>query len=101
MSEVKYTPGPWTLQPYDGDEEWCQGDWVIKDATGTSIMGDTPYYPWHSSNPNDARLIAAAPEMLEALKAVVDDLGHFTEVSESIFHSLHLADRAIAKAEGK
>lgn len=39
--------------------------------------------------------------MLVALKAIVEDMSHFPEVSESIFHSLNLADEAIEKAERK
>lgn len=50
---------------------------------------------------DNADLVAAAAQMLEALKAIVDDMSHFPEVSESIFHSLNLADLAIARAEGE
>jgi len=54
------TKGPWEFA-LDRD-----ADWVIKDANGSSFMGDTSYYPWQSENIKDARLIAAAPDLAQA-----------------------------------
>lgn len=57
-----YTKGPWTLV------EGKHGNWEIMSADGKAFMGETSYYPWQSDNIEDARLIAAAPELLEALE---------------------------------
>lgn len=62
MSETKFTPGPWfangheVLAPDDGDED----PWSV--ALASPCRG----YPNDQSRAN-ARLIAAAPEMYEAL----------------------------------
>lgn len=74
MSEAKHTPGPWCVQPvpdggmtavlqegdgYESDDQssWPNGGFDIAECFG----------PAQEAN---ARLIAAAPEMLEALMAV-------------------------------
>ena len=77
------TPGPWTVQDGLGLE-------TIIGADGKAV-----------TNPHrkcDARLIAAAPELLEACKMAFDNL-------KPAYSSDHLVIRtlraAIAKAEGK
>jgi hypothetical protein len=60
---AKYTPGPWLLVGNDyGDRE------II--ANGKALMCDTQYYPWCPDDSADWSLIAAAPELLEALQKV-------------------------------
>lgn len=51
---VKHTP--WTLRPYGDDD----GLWTIEDTKGAIVF--------FGMEENVARLIAAAPELLEALK---------------------------------
>jgi hypothetical protein len=55
----KHTPGPWK------HEEWCDDEFAVFDKDGISICNI------HDNNRGDsesnARLIAAAPDMLEAL----------------------------------
>lgn len=65
--QAKHTPGPWSFLRQDGDQhrEICA-------ATGESLMGDVQYYPWAPDRDEDWALIAAAPEMLEALKLMVE-----------------------------
>ena len=67
MTQSKHTKGPWEFRKDD-----C---WTIF-ADGSSIMGDMQYYPWVPDNEADWRLIAAAPELLEALQECnqIDDL---------------------------
>lgn len=110
MSELKHTPGPWRVE--EGTTLiWgnCNQDDQTNYGLGYPIAECrlTPTASWakgpstYEEADANACLIAAAPEMLEALKSLVDDLSHFTDVSESIFHSLDLADAVIAKAEGR
>lgn len=63
-----HTPGPWRVGA---------GSFVISDNPAPGIGGsdDIAGYGWHliceSVNPQNARLIAAAPDLLEACKAVL------------------------------
>lgn len=57
MKETKHTPGPWVTHD-DLD------DWQVDDADGTAIAS--------VFRRKDARLIAAAPELLEAGQALHD-----------------------------
>jgi len=91
MSKFKGTPGPWLLSKYeDGGVQVAD----IFDSNGECKTA--------CLNIDDARLIAAAPELLEALcktrrtiQALIDD-GHmgYVDLRSSI-------DAAIAKALGE
>ena len=64
MSEVtvKRSKGPWRFEvDYNRDR-------YLRSADGESIQCDTRFYPWVSRYEADWHLMAAAPEMLEALK---------------------------------
>lgn len=79
MSEVRHTPGPWKI---------TAASFTIKAAAvGTVVYGNP-------DNPNrlaDARLIAAAPDLLEALKGVL-------RVADRATTEFDAARAAIAKA---
>ena len=60
MSETKHTPGPWHTAGDQGVQIRSQRDQIAKVWT---MRGNE----WKAN----ARLIAAAPELLEALKAVL------------------------------
>ena len=90
-----HTPGPWTA------EDWRWGTnfssvWAVF-ANGTDGCMDKMPCECHGSNAEaNARLIAAAPDLLEACKAAVIafrivELGEDTDV---------MCQAAIAKAEG-
>ncbi len=58
----KYTPGPW-----EWDEDESGGPGVIH--AGKTLVA---YFPWSNCNESaDARLIAAAPDLLAALEGLV------------------------------
>ena len=91
---AKHTPGPWVTSATD--------DTVVIDATGREVAAidgdynDPDTWPQMEAN---ARLIAAAPEMLRALKEL-----YSIAVSEGVVGddtTLPMAAAAIAKAEGR
>lgn len=92
MSDVKFTPGPWHI----GDEK--HGDFYIwgpdRKAFGYIAQANAL---GSSTNPRtereaNARLIAAAPDLFEALKELYDDQqGPLTEAMQK-------AQAAIARA---
>lgn len=103
MSETsKHTPGPWVLMPeFHGDH----GQYYITDeADGSEIASVTAWIGEHRAEAEaNARLIAAAPDLLSALVMLrdADDIGVREGYSggmgpEQRFH----VDAAIAKAEG-
>lgn len=82
---LKHTPGPWKLwEIVNGSgvgNEWnIGGVGIIKGCT-----------------PSNARLIAAAPEMLEALKLIGNEDNYF----DPQFSPIEIAMEAIRKAKGE
>lgn len=67
MSEAKHTPGPWE---WDGDvsnyDPLNEAPWLVFDDVTPVLTGEIK-----CRNPADARLIAAAPELLETLKQMI------------------------------
>ena len=92
----KHTPGPWTVGP-DGMD-------VIGDGSPVCHLGQYgEIKPWRGcKNLNaNARLIAAAPDLLEACKAlaayVAQEIG--VPLDECVSGPIGIARAAIAKAE--
>ncbi len=86
----KHTPGPWEVS-FNG-----KGTWTIEE------VGGNHQYVARTERQQDARLIAAAPELLEHLKKLV---GHLDARDAAQYHGsteiVKQARVAIAKAEGK
>ena len=85
----KHTPGPWIA---DGDLILAADNWRVASCHRFPNNDDT-------ARPANARLIAAAPELLEALQAIAG-----TDPVDSARDPQHLvaiARAAIAKAEGR
>jgi hypothetical protein len=73
MTNTKHTPGEWEFRKWDG-EKWPEKRWSvgIKENNGKAICISPQYeYETEESEAN-AQLIAAAPELLEALQAIVE-----------------------------
>jgi hypothetical protein len=101
-----YTPGPWF---HDGNGNVWRRDPKDLYQNGGTVAGDkslaTIHKGWHHDGAEgypveaNARLIAAAPELLEALKQAV------TSMQDSGYQNSHVAVRAaraaIAKATGE
>lgn len=60
MSETKWTKGPWIVNPADKTE-------VMEGGAGGQLVARTPARLYNKHAHDDARLLAAAPELYEAL----------------------------------
>jgi len=94
-----HTSGPWqyvTGEDWDGATVQTQGGRIIACCDGCDIPGATKEPTTDEAKAN-ARLIAAAPEMLEALRELCAD----TYLADPInADRMSKARAAIAKAEG-
>lgn len=97
MKEFKGTPGPWVV-----DANVVQARWNIDDAKGNSVAlthqlpGDKD---WQKRDAN-THLIAAAPELLEALQKMVSK-AHKQNWNERYESEMNAARAAINKALGE
>jgi len=89
MSAAKHTPGPWKREAKTGRNRFR-----ITDARGHQVADTNTYNEDAEAN---ADVIAAAPELLEALQELVDGM---TDVEDSESCVLFRARAAIAKATG-
>lgn len=92
----KYTPGPWFVRKWDGDEWPDRRISIGPQSNGTAIaVCISPRYYDDEQMEADAKLIAAAPELLDALESaltiLIDSVGDF---------DYDKARAAIAKATG-
>ena len=92
MSQAKHTPGPWTVVEAHSYTQVRATDKGIADIFDQRDQGSTVQWRHHEWEAN-ARLIAAAPWMYEALEAILDADGNLLEIEA-------IARTAIAKAEG-
>jgi len=120
MSDAKHTPGPWEYVP--GNEH--HGPYVTHEFGGTvadlyvmsqpTIVKPAPPRPvpfMHEQAEHNARLIAAAPELLEALKRLLNYEGHMAWCAHGndmsrpcvcgLVEAHEVARAAIAKATGE
>ena len=81
----KHTPGRWVA-------DWCVDEWRVEDEHGRLVAGNI-------EDDRDARLIAAAPELLAALQDLMglDDLDP-EDAEDAVPHVEAAARAAIAKA---
>lgn len=89
MNEIKgYTPGPWRI------EEFRKGSYLVT-ARNAGIAREG-LVAQHVPGSANARLIAAAPELFEALENLMDFLFHGKKDRQTILR----ATAALAKARG-
>ena len=90
-----YTPGPWDVEP-KGSRHFIDG------ADGLTVAYlDRAGVRERSEIEANARLIASAPELIEALEAVLPDLEHYVAThGPGPDKRLAAARAAIAKARG-
>jgi hypothetical protein len=105
MSEIKHTPGPWTVMPGEINKPYLRirGTRLGQRYKIANVL--MPAYPVVRYQEADethanARLIAAAPELLEALEFALHELEAYCyDESGENYNSL-LINAAIAKATG-
>lgn len=100
---AKPTPGPWEVAKYGAGQrvvvpgkKGFMGEYRIADAHFSDALANTARAGEAAAN---ARLIAAAPDMLAALTLVEPILGHGPVTQETIEAYKAVAD-AIARANG-
>jgi hypothetical protein len=123
MSNTKHTPGPWFLPsmagPYhvpgttaSGKGDWC---YYINSKKAHEFCPASAHGPSAEEAEANARLIAAAPELLEALQLIANALSpnslpvngmmasydHALMVREEADRCFEIARAAIAKAAGQ
>ncbi len=105
MSDAKHTPGPWSFGPAVPGAKRCFYISGNHDANNREVDIGTVQGGYYSCEAN-ARLIAAAPDLLAALKDTLDFLERHSNRWDGV-NGKHpqlvvtAARAAIAKAEGK
>jgi hypothetical protein len=97
MQQTQHTPGPWTADSGDGQyygvfRESDGGGICYLSEPGGQLLPTDRNWPEHEAN---ARLIAAAPDLLAALRNII---AAPRNASRAFIHEI--ARAAIAKAEG-
>lgn len=123
MSELKHTPGPWRVQK-DGDLPYIEAhqgkNWnnpiichLYEDVTPNDSVTIGAWLKPFDNADNNARLIAAAPELLTATKECADALADIINAAGNgqpysadelveLFANIRCrADEAVAKATGE
>ena len=94
MSEMKHTPGPWFVDHEFTGDVYSEGP---RYEIATAWREGRHKGPPTSEGAMNAHLIAAAPNLLEACRLLVDADGGAMSYSDRV----NLARHAIAKAEGR
>lgn len=91
MMETKWTPGPWSVPHFAQPDVNCSCKYVLTDGfmgavASVHCSGEGDDWQKHGDNPKfdeavaNAHLIAAAPELYEALVALIHDDYPFTGI---------------------
>jgi hypothetical protein len=97
--KTKFTPGPWeTCDAWGPSKDGiCIGELAAQQKIIASCTG---YYGRETSQAN-ARLIAAAPELYEALKDLLEELATGEDYGDELVFALDKARAALAKVESQ
>lgn len=72
MVDALHTPGPWTIESWSGDE-----------AIITANVGGRKVHVTLTCVKADAQLIAAAPEMFDALRLIAERGGAWSDIARA------------------
>ncbi len=102
---IGHTPGPWILETVQTSVGWCHkiGPFPWKNGKENHACVYDDYASGHNGTPEliaNARLIAASPELLEALEASLDYIERLTYGGTDGLALIDKARAAIAKAKG-
>ena len=104
-----HTKGPWKFDTEDiGDEDVCVVPRNVYAGNVVIVDSDGGLYSWDKAPPTieevyaNARLIAAAPDLLEALEYLRENCIAYSEppVDPEIQEAIEMAEAAIRKAKG-
>ncbi len=97
-----HTPGPWTVSPLNGRDVGPVRAFTFE-GTDVQQLQSVALVRARAESDANARLIAAAPELLAALKTVKPwfELWLPDAIGPAEQNLLRLVDAAIAKAEGR
>jgi ParB-like chromosome segregation protein Spo0J len=98
---VNHAPGPWAIYEHPGGSPGIEGE-----GFSVVVFGDPDDDCGVHGRTDDealanARLIAAAPDLLDALKWAERLMDDFSMISPLLADAVDKARAAIAKAEGK
>ena len=99
MTTAKYPPGPWTHEG-QGDITGIEND-PANGCVGKVDVCSVYLRTVPGRHEANARLIAAAPELLEALQRMLPELRGLAFFSDTASEMLRSAEAAIAKATGE
>ncbi len=93
----KHTPGPWRVEVDTDPEASWERKWPTINAEKYEVVGCEGFYGDYETDMANARLIAAAPDLLDALVQFVDEFeGCYADGEPAMIK----ARAAIAKATG-
>ena len=98
MPKPTHTPGPWRYAHDGGTTAYI----VESDGTSVAKLSVTENSTAHSGLEANARLMAAAPDLLEALQYCRQKIAYMTTHGEwhSPGRAIEIADAAITRATG-
>jgi hypothetical protein len=103
MVKKTHTDGPWTATRNPGQEptSWIVEKKATRSGGGMTALHVIAEIPAHSTRAeSDARLISAAPELLDALVETLKTLETYCHTDEAESDVRDAAKVAIAKAKG-
>lgn len=106
MKEFKGTPGPWRLEEEDSSDHGIDAVSAVDPKDGQQfevceVWGIDHDMSICEVSRSNARLIAAAPELLAALQAAWAAMDRETACGSHLDTERHMARQAIAKALGE